>query len=1103
MELKSVAGTLLEVMAKNLGVAPEEFSTIFQDQPQGVRINYYPPCPRADEVLGLSPHTDGTGLTLLLQMAKPSFQCLGTSIDVPNVQALAASIANPADVPPRYVRQEAKADPIVSDGDSELPVIDFSRLLHHRFSREESAKLHHACADWGFFQLINHGVPDQAMEKMKADIVEFFKLPTEEKKAFARLPNRLEGYGQAFVVSDDQGLDWADMLTLITRPLQSRNIDLWPAQPLTFRDSLSCYAMELRSVAGTLLEVMAKNLGIAPEEFSTIFQDQTQAVRINYYPPCPRADEVLGLSPHTDGSALTLLLQVNDVEGLQIRKGGNWFPVKPLPGALIANIGDIIEVLVFVSGVCARLPREMAKPSFQRLGTSIDVPNVQALAASIANPADVPPRYVRPEAKADPVVSDGDSELPVIDFSRLLHRRFSREESAMLHHACADWGFFQLINHGVPDRAMEKMKADIVEFFKLPLEEKKAFAQLPTSLEGYGQAFVMSDDQKLDWADMLSLITRPLHSRNIDRWPAQPLTFRESLSCYSMEMKSVAGTLLEVMAKNLGVAPEEFSTIFQDQTQAVRFNYYPPCPRADEVLGLSPHTDGSGLTLLLQVNDVEGLHIRKGGNWFPVKPLPGALIANIGDIIEVINSTQTTVCARACLARWPNRAFSVWERPLTYRTSKLLQLPSQTRLTSLLDTSGRKPRLIPSLATATASFRSSISPGSSIAVFSREESAMLHHACADWGFFQLINHGVPDRAMEKMKADIVEFFKLPLEEKKAFAQLPTSLEGYGQAFVMSDDQKLDWADMLSLITRPLHSRNIDRWPAQPLTFRVCALACFARWPNRAFSVWERPLTYRTSKLLQLPSQTRLTSLLDTSGRKPRLIPSLATATASFRSSISPGSSIAVSLGKSLLSSTMPVQTGASSRDSLSCYSMELKRVAGTLLEVMAKNLGVAPEEFSTIFQDQPQGVKINYYPPCPRADEVLGLSPHTDGTGLTLLLQVNDVEGLQIRKGGNWFPVKPLPGALIAYIGDIIEILSNGVYKSLEHRAIINPKEERGSMATLHGPREDSMVGPLTEIVKECKPKYVAMSYGEFMKTYFSTNWKGGGSWKASSYKSL
>ncbi|RWW38700.1 hypothetical protein BHE74_00056074 [Ensete ventricosum] len=171
----------------------------------------------------------------------------------------------------------------------------------------------------------------------------------------------------------------------------------------------------------------------------------------------------------------------------------------------------------------------MVNPSVQRLGSSIDVPSVQSLAASIANPAHVPPRYVRPEAKADPVASDGESELPVIDFSRLLHHRFSREESTKLHHACADWGFFQVsrsTDRNLPDDAMEKMKADIVEFFKLPLEEKKAFAQLPNSLEGYGQAFVVSDDQKLDWADMLYLITRPHQSRNIDLWPAQPLTFR-------------------------------------------------------------------------------------------------------------------------------------------------------------------------------------------------------------------------------------------------------------------------------------------------------------------------------------------------------------------------------------------------------------------------------------------------------------------------------------------------------------------------------------------------------------------------------------------------
>ncbi|WOL10196.1 hypothetical protein Cni_G18950 [Canna indica] len=61
----------------------------------------------------------------------------------------------------------------------------------------------------------------------------------------------------------------------------------------------------------------------------------------------------------------------------------------------------------------------------------------------------------------------------------------------------------QLINHGVPSEVIEKVKADIVEFFKLPLEDKVACGQIPSSIEGYGQALVVSNDQKLEWGDML------------------------------------------------------------------------------------------------------------------------------------------------------------------------------------------------------------------------------------------------------------------------------------------------------------------------------------------------------------------------------------------------------------------------------------------------------------------------------------------------------------------------------------------------------------------------------------------------------------------------
>lgn len=84
---------------------------------------------------------------------------------------------------------------------------------------------------------------------------------------------------------------------------------------------------------------------------------------------------------------------------------------------------------------------------------------------------------------------------------------------------------------------------------------------------------------------------------------------------------------------------------------------------------------------------------------------------------------------------------------------------------------------------------------------------------------QLINHGVPEEVIQDVKRDITEFFKLPLEAKKVHAKPPDGLEGYGQVFVFSDTQKLDWSDMLYLMLRPAESRDIRFWPVQLPSFR--------------------------------------------------------------------------------------------------------------------------------------------------------------------------------------------------------------------------------------------------------------------------------------------
>lgn len=90
---------------------------------------------------------------------------------------------------------------------------------------------------------------------------------------------------------------------------------------------------------------MAKNLGLDTETISNKYENGTQGIRMNYYPPCMQANKVIGLTPHSDATGLTLLVQVNDVQGLQIKKNNKWIPVKPIPGAIIINIGDVMEVI--------------------------------------------------------------------------------------------------------------------------------------------------------------------------------------------------------------------------------------------------------------------------------------------------------------------------------------------------------------------------------------------------------------------------------------------------------------------------------------------------------------------------------------------------------------------------------------------------------------------------------------------------------------------------------------------------------------------------------------------------------------------------------------
>lgn len=78
-----------------------------------------------------------------------------------------------------------------------------------------------------------------------------------------------------------------------------------------------------------------------------LFNEGLQSMRMNYYPPCPEPEKVISLNPHSDPLGITFLLNLNEIEGLQIKKDGIWIPVKPLPNSFIVNIGDALEVISF------------------------------------------------------------------------------------------------------------------------------------------------------------------------------------------------------------------------------------------------------------------------------------------------------------------------------------------------------------------------------------------------------------------------------------------------------------------------------------------------------------------------------------------------------------------------------------------------------------------------------------------------------------------------------------------------------------------------------------------------------------------------------------
>ncbi|CAM6059441.1 unnamed protein product [Sphagnum tenellum] len=231
---------------------------------------------------------------------------------------------------------------------------------------------------------------------------------------------------------------------------------------------------------------------------------------------------------------------------------------------------------------------------------------------------------------------DEESTIPVIDFAgfHLTERRPLILQQ--IRRASEDWGFFQIINHGVAPALLNDILHTHKEFFEMPLEEQMKYYSKDTNAPFKFSVIPLLPPHLIQpWKDGLTVI----YSKGMDttNWPTKPTTFIDVTLQYNEAVNVLKRELLAALSESLGLQ-SSFIDDLCGEFQKSNSNYYPPCPEPQYAFGARPHSDPTTITLLLQ-DHVGGLEVRdKHGEWMQVKPIPHAFVINLGDQLEIISN---------------------------------------------------------------------------------------------------------------------------------------------------------------------------------------------------------------------------------------------------------------------------------------------------------------------------------------------------------------------------------------------------------------------------------------------------------------------------------
>ncbi|EYU32539.1 hypothetical protein ABFS82_14G024400 [Erythranthe guttata] len=218
-----------------------------------------------------------------------------------------------------------------------VPVIDFAACPRDKIVD----RVREASEEWGFFQIVNHGIPTSFMNKVIEDVRKFHEMEDGVKKEYySRDFKKKVLYNSNFDLHIAKSANWRDTLYLIMAPDPPKPEYI----PQVCRDTMIEYSNHVKKLGMEIFGFLSEALGLKSDHLKEMDCENGLYVTAHYYPPCPEPCSTLGLSSHTDSGFLTLLLQ-DQIGGLQVLHKDEWVNVPFCPGSLIVNIGDLMQLI--------------------------------------------------------------------------------------------------------------------------------------------------------------------------------------------------------------------------------------------------------------------------------------------------------------------------------------------------------------------------------------------------------------------------------------------------------------------------------------------------------------------------------------------------------------------------------------------------------------------------------------------------------------------------------------------------------------------------------------------------------------------------------------